>query len=162
MRSVAEALSPDVKDLVWDTWKIRVTNNYAATEVREITGWSAVIFPESTSRRTCLSWKSLTSNLPVPAGVEGAKVLVTPLFNKTLPLFRYELSDFVAVVPGACPRLSYHATRRHSGPKRGDASRLSQRRQTVNVHAARLWFHLVRIAGIRQYQFVQLQTASGS
>jgi hypothetical protein len=25
MRSVAEVLSPDVKDLVWNTWKIRVT-----------------------------------------------------------------------------------------------------------------------------------------
>jgi phenylacetate-CoA ligase len=32
---------------------------------------------------------------PVPPGVYGAKVLVTELFSRTLPLIRYEMSDSV-------------------------------------------------------------------
>ena len=34
---------------------------------------------------------------PVPPGEYGAKVLVTSLFSRTLPLIRYELSDNVRV-----------------------------------------------------------------
>ena len=32
-------------------------------------------------------------NRPVPPGQYGAKVLVTVLFSRTLPLIRYEMSD---------------------------------------------------------------------
>ena len=34
-------------------------------------------------------------NQPVPPGVYGAKVLVTVLFSRTLPLIRYEMTDSV-------------------------------------------------------------------
>jgi phenylacetate-CoA ligase len=40
---------------------------------------------------------------PVPDGEPGARVLVTNLFNRTLPLIRYELPDLVTVSPQACP-----------------------------------------------------------
>ena len=157
MRSVAEALSPDVKDLVWDTWKIRVTNNYAATEAgiigMECRHLSGIHLAEDLLVLEVVD----ELNQPVPAGVEGAKVLVTPLFNKTLPLFRYELSDFVAVVPGACPCGSPFM---RIGDIQGRSEEMlhvsASDGKRVNVHAARLWFHLVRVAGIRQYQFVQL------
>ena len=42
-------------------------------------------------------------NRPVPPGVAGHKLLVTTLFNRTLPFIRYELSDLVTVADGPCP-----------------------------------------------------------
>ena len=36
---------------------------------------------------------------PVPAGVPGAKVLVTNLYNRVQPLIRYEVGDVVTLSP---------------------------------------------------------------
>jgi putative adenylate-forming enzyme len=41
-------------------------------------------------------------NRPVPAGVTGAKLLVTVLFSRTQPLIRYELSDRVRLSSDSC------------------------------------------------------------
>jgi phenylacetate-coenzyme A ligase PaaK-like adenylate-forming protein len=42
------------------------------------------------------------NNQPVPAGVVGAKVLVTVLFSRTQPLIRYEMSDRVCLSSESC------------------------------------------------------------
>jgi putative adenylate-forming enzyme len=42
-------------------------------------------------------------NRPVPAGAFGAKVLVTVLFSRTLPLIRYEMSDCLRASSETCP-----------------------------------------------------------
>lgn len=39
----------------------------------------------------------------VPAGTTGSRLLVTPLFTRTLPLIRYELTDAVRLATRACP-----------------------------------------------------------
>ncbi len=39
----------------------------------------------------------------VPDGEPGARLLVTNLFNRTLPLIRYELDDLVTLSPDPCP-----------------------------------------------------------
>ena len=39
----------------------------------------------------------------VPDGEPGARLLVTNLFNRTLPLIRYELDDLVTLSPEPCP-----------------------------------------------------------
>jgi len=41
-------------------------------------------------------------NRPVPAGVVGAKVLVTVLFSRTQPLIRYEMSDTISLSASRC------------------------------------------------------------
>lgn len=45
---------------------------------------------------------------PVPAGVRSAKVRLTILYNHALPLIRYELTDEVTLIDGACPCGSAH------------------------------------------------------
>lgn len=40
---------------------------------------------------------------PVPPGATGAKLLVTVLFSRTLPLIRYEMSDTVSLGGRGCP-----------------------------------------------------------
>lgn len=42
-------------------------------------------------------------NRPVEPGELGAKLLVTVLFSRTQPLLRYEMSDRVKALDGACP-----------------------------------------------------------
>jgi phenylacetate-coenzyme A ligase PaaK-like adenylate-forming protein len=42
-------------------------------------------------------------NRPVPAGTPGAKVLVTVLYSRTVPLIRYQLDDSVTLNAGHCP-----------------------------------------------------------
>ena len=41
-------------------------------------------------------------NRPVPAGLVGAKVLVTVLFSRTQPLIRYEMSDTISLSDSRC------------------------------------------------------------
>jgi phenylacetate-CoA ligase len=159
MRSVAEVLSPDVKDLVWNTWEIRVTNNYAATEAgiigMECMELSGIHLAEDLVIVEVVD----EANRPVPPGVQGAKVLVTTMFNRVLPVVRYELSDLVTMVPGHCPCGSpFRRIEDIQGRSEEMLQVWTSSGEQVNVHAARLWFHLVRVAGIRQYQFVQLPT----
>jgi phenylacetate-CoA ligase len=45
---------------------------------------------------------------PVPAGERSAKVYLTNLYNPTLPLIRYELTDEVTELEGVCPCGSQH------------------------------------------------------
>ncbi|QCU79722.1 phenylacetate--CoA ligase family protein (plasmid) [Citricoccus sp. SGAir0253] len=40
---------------------------------------------------------------PVPPGTVGARLWVTVLFSRTVPLIRYEMSDRIALGPGGCP-----------------------------------------------------------
>lgn len=43
------------------------------------------------------------AGLPVPPGTIGARILVTVLFSRTLPLIRYEMSDSVGIDGRGCP-----------------------------------------------------------
>lgn len=40
---------------------------------------------------------------PVTAGKRAAKLFVTNLFNRAMPLIRFEITDSVIEIPGACP-----------------------------------------------------------
>lgn len=45
---------------------------------------------------------------PVAPGERSAKVYMTNLYNHTLPLIRYEITDEVTLTPGTCPCGSAH------------------------------------------------------
>ena len=45
---------------------------------------------------------------PVPPGVTSDKIYLTNLYNNTLPLIRYEITDQVTVLPERCPCGSVH------------------------------------------------------
>src|SRR6266568_8680752 len=93
--SGAEPLLPYIRDAVHDTWGLPVTNFWV------------------TSEAGCLSWSCgksegmhLNEDLqivepvdengrPVPLGVKSSKIYLTNLYNHTLPLIRYEITDQV-------------------------------------------------------------------
>ena len=91
----AEPLTPDVRRRIREAWGFEPASVYAATE--------ALMLGSSTPQDPCLE---LSEDLlvvevvdehdrPVPAGVPGARVLVTNLVNYAQPLIRYQLSDVV-------------------------------------------------------------------
>jgi phenylacetate-coenzyme A ligase PaaK-like adenylate-forming protein len=100
LRSVAETLTQDVRDLARTVWNVPIVNVYAATEI-------GVIGQECEQAAGMHLAEDLfvlevvdEANRPVPPGVQGAKVLVTPLTNDALPVIRYELSDLVIMADG--------------------------------------------------------------
>jgi phenylacetate-CoA ligase len=151
--SCAEALTQDVRHLARETWKAAVLNVYATTEVSLI----GVECPAASGLHVVEDLLVLEvvdeNNRPVPAGTTGCKVLVTSLFNRALPLIRYEISDVVTVGEGVCACGRPHLRLASIEGRREDVLSLPSRHgDRVDVHALRLGQTLLRMPGIRQYQ----------
>ncbi len=156
-RSSAEALAPDVIDLVRDTWNAPIANGYTATE----TGIMAVDCVHRSGMHILEDLVVLevvdADNRPVPPGTQGAKMLMTVLFNRTLPVIRYEFSDLATLAEGECAcGLPFRRIQRIEGRAEEILRFVTSSGAKAEVHAARLWFHLVKVPGIRQYQFGSL------
>ena len=151
--SVAETLTPNVRDLARATWGARVLNAYASTEANLI----GVECPWSTGVHLVEDRVVVEivdeDNQPVPAGVAGHKVLVTNLFNRAFPLIRYEMSDIVMVADGLCPCGRPHLRLSSIQGRQEDILKLPARNGGwVNVHAGLLGETLLLIREVRQYQ----------
>ena len=78
---------------------------------------------------------------PVPPGTAGAKLLVTVLFSRTLPLIRYEMSDTIRLDGRGCPcGRSFQLLEDIEG-RLEDVLRLPGRKGAVSIHPN--VFHLV-------------------
>lgn len=151
--SVAESLTPDVRQLARETWGAAVLDGYACTEACVM----GVECPHASGLHVLEDQLVLEvlddRDRAVPAGVVGHKVLVTNLFNRTLPLIRYELSDLVAVAAGPCPCGIPHLRLASINGRREDILDLPARNGGhVGVHAFLLGETLLHIPAIRQYQ----------
>jgi putative adenylate-forming enzyme len=151
--SVAEALTQDVRDVARETWGAVVLNSYGATE-------AGIIGQECPRTAGMHVYEDLlcvevvdADNQPVAAGVAGHKVLITNLFNRALPLIRYELSDLVTIADGSCPCGRTHLRLASVRGRREDVLSLPARDGgRVNVHAFLLGETLLHRPAIRQYQ----------
>lgn len=92
--SASEVLTPEIRAAATAAWGSNPYNVYAATE-------TAGVASECTAHHLH-AYDDLViaecvddNNRPVPAGTPGAKLLVSVLFSRTLPLIRYELTDRV-------------------------------------------------------------------
>jgi phenylacetate-coenzyme A ligase PaaK-like adenylate-forming protein len=80
-------------------------------------------------------------------------LLVTTLFNRTLPFIRYELSDLVTVAGGPCPCGRPHLRPASVQGRREDVLSLpAQNGSRVGVHALQLRAPLLRMPEVRQFQ----------
>jgi phenylacetate-coenzyme A ligase PaaK-like adenylate-forming protein len=151
--SVAETLTQDVRALAYETWGAIVLNGYGATEVN-------VIAAECPWRTGLHVFDDLLivevvdeKNRPVPAGRIGHKVLVTNLFNRALPLIRYELADLATVNFSPCPCGRTHLRLGSLKGRREDMLTLPARNGgEVSVDASLLGETLLHIPAVRQYQ----------
>ncbi len=101
--SASEVLTVQVRQLIHRAWGIWPFNEYAATETASIAAeceqhqnlhlFEDLVIPEVVDE----------NNNPVSPDEYGAKLLVTVLFSRTLPLIRYEISDRVKLSEAICP-----------------------------------------------------------
>jgi phenylacetate-CoA ligase len=101
VQSAAEPLLPEIRAAAEAAWGVRVGNLYGTSEG----GGTAV---PCEHRRTHLSEDLVIvepideNGQPVPPGERSAKIYLTNLYNRALPLIRYEITDEVTILPEPC------------------------------------------------------------
>jgi phenylacetate-coenzyme A ligase PaaK-like adenylate-forming protein len=153
--TTSEPLTESVRREIEETWDVPVANGYAATEA-PLMASSAAEHDDLLINEDVVVLEIVDENdRPVPPGTPGAKVLLTNLVNRALPLIRYELSDTVTPA-GDEPPLPYPYRRvsRVDGrsvdvlylPREGGGQ--------VAVHPFRLGTCFGRLHDVRQFQVV--------
>jgi phenylacetate-CoA ligase len=105
--SCAEPLLPEIRAAAQDAWGVPVGNIWAMSE------GGGVGIPCDHSRSHLSEDLVIVEPVdeegrPVAPGERSAKLYVTNLFNRALPLIRYEITDEVTVEPEPCPCGSAH------------------------------------------------------
>jgi phenylacetate-CoA ligase len=101
VQSAAEPLLPEIRAAAEHAWGVRVGNLYGTSEG----GGTATPCDQ---QRTHLSEDTVivepvdADGRPVAPGERSAKVYLTNLYNRVLPLIRYEITDEVTVLTEAC------------------------------------------------------------
>ncbi len=153
--TTAEVLEPEVRSLVHNAWNARVLNSYGTTEAG-LLGSECDLSGGIHIAEDMIVFEVVDEqNRPVPEGVPGAKVLVTNLFNRVLPLIRYELSDIATLDRGTCACGRPYARVTAVDGRREDYMTLRARDGgQIRIHAGRLRAPLAGVPGLRQYQLV--------
>jgi len=105
--TTAEPLLPEIRDALREVWGVPVANMWCCSE-----GGVA---------RSCGQGRGMhladdltivelvdAQGKPVPPGVRSAKIYLTNLYNHTLPLIRYEITDEMTLIDEPCPCGSAH------------------------------------------------------
>jgi putative adenylate-forming enzyme len=159
VRSGAETLTAPVRELARTAWQVPVIDSYACTEVGPMGQECGHVRGIHLAEDLCVFENVDEDGRPVADGEPGAKLLVTTLANRTLPLVRYELTDMVALTSEPCgcglPFARIHAI---EGRKEEVLQFPGRHGGAISVHAGRLRPPLLRTAGVRQVQFVPFAT----
>ena len=103
----AEPLLPEIRAAAEQAWGVKVINIYGTSEG----GGTAVgcdLGSTHISEDQLIVEPVDLAGRPVPLGERSAKIYLTNLYNPTLPLIRYEITNEVMVLPGRCPCGSAH------------------------------------------------------
>ena len=95
--SASEVLTDSTRRLAASAWGQPPYNVYAATETSGIAAECGQHAGMHLFEDLVITEVVDADNQPVPPGEYGAKVLVTVLFSRTVPLIRYEMSDSLQV-----------------------------------------------------------------
>src|SRR5215217_5926276 len=95
--SASEVLTDSTRRLASAAWGRSPSNVYAATETSGIAAECGEHAGMHLFEDLVITEVVDADNQPVPPSEYGAKVLVTVLFSRTLPLIRYEMSDSLQI-----------------------------------------------------------------
>lgn len=101
--SASEVLTDATRALAAQAWTARPFNVYAATETSGIAAECGQHPGMHLFEDLVITEVVDEQHRPVPPGTFGAKVLVTVLFSRTLPLIRYEMTDSVRLAAASRP-----------------------------------------------------------
>jgi phenylacetate-coenzyme A ligase PaaK-like adenylate-forming protein len=153
----SEPLTAAMRADIRRAWDIEPFEYYASTELPVIAS-STPSHPRALEIFDDLAIVEVVGqdNHPVPPGTPGAKVLITNLEQRTLPLIRYELSDRITLAPE--PNPAGRPFRVISAIEGRSADTLVFPARQGNGAVAVLPFGLAaplaHLPGIRQYQLV--------
>jgi phenylacetate-coenzyme A ligase PaaK-like adenylate-forming protein len=153
--TTAEALTQQVRDIVRGAWGAETLDSYGTTEAGLLgTECDAVAGMHIAEDMVVLEAVD-DEDRPVAPGIRGSKVLLTTLFNRALPLIRYEISDIVTLDdrPCACRRPFARVTS-IEGRREDYIGLRATGGGDVRVHAGRLRAPLAGVPGLRQFQLV--------
>ena len=148
--SCAEPLLPEIREATEEAWGAPVGNIWAASE----SGGIAVPCAHSRSHlnEDLLIVEPVDENgRSVAPGQRAAKVYVTNLFNRALPLIRYEITDEVRILSEPCPCGSAHRCVADIQGRLDDVFVYDGRRVHPHVFRSALGRH----AGVVEYQVRQ-------
>jgi phenylacetate-coenzyme A ligase PaaK-like adenylate-forming protein len=104
----AEPLLPEMRELVEQVWSAPVCNWWCSSEMFPL-AVGCGSSPQMHLSDDLVVVEPVDANgRAVATGTRSAKVLLTNLTNPTLPLIRYEVTDEVVMLDGACPCGSAH------------------------------------------------------
>jgi phenylacetate-coenzyme A ligase PaaK-like adenylate-forming protein len=97
--TISEPLLPELRALLERTWQVPVANAYGMSEGL-FSGFCghASHLPDD----LCIVEAVDAAGRPVPTGVSAARILVTNLYNRALPLIRYEVTDELMISAEPC------------------------------------------------------------
>lgn len=155
----SEPLTPAIRAIVADAWGMDPSEYYSSTEAATI----ASSTPEHPRALEIFEDQYVIEvvdeqDRPVPPGTVGAKVLVTNLENRTLPLIRYVLADRVVVSPDPNPAGRPYRHIEAIEGRTADTLMLPARGGgEVAVIPLRLGAPFARLPGVRQFQIVHAE-----
>lgn len=103
----AEPLLPEIRSALEETWEVRVGAWWGTSE-GGATGAPCDLAETHLSEDLLIVEPVDKSGLPVAPGDQSAKIYLTNLYNHTLPLIRYEITDEVTILEKPCPCGSAH------------------------------------------------------
>jgi phenylacetate-CoA ligase len=131
--SASEVLVPEAAGAMTEAWGRPPFDTYAATETAGIASTCAA-GNRHVYEDLVIAEAVDDSYTPVAPGTPGARLLVTVLFARTLPLIRYELSDKVGIDGRGCPCGRSFALFTGVEGRAEDVLQLPGRTGTVAVH----------------------------
>jgi phenylacetate-CoA ligase len=152
----SEPLTVEMRERIEAAWGLDPAEYYTSTEAPTI----ASSTPEHPRAMKVYEDQFVVEvvderNRPVPDGEPGAKVLVTNLENRTLPLIRYELADRVTVSPEPNPAGRPYRCLAGIDGRTADTLVFPRRDGgTVALIPLRLGAPFARVPAVRQFQIV--------
>jgi putative adenylate-forming enzyme len=98
----AEVMTAEAREAAVRAFRIEPSNTYAASEFGALAGTCGEAKAMHLADDMCIVENVDDRGRPVPPGEAGAKVLLSVLFGRTLPLIRYELNDRLTMAAGQC------------------------------------------------------------
>lgn len=151
--SASEVLTPHTASELEAAWGSAPFDVYAATETAGIA--SPCTYRNKHVYEDLLIVEPMDrAGNPVPPGTTGAKLLVTVLFSRTLPLIRYEMSDTVRMGGHACPCGRPFTLLEDIEGRIEDVLQLPGKEGGVSIHPI-VFHHLLDQAAVRGWQVIQ-------
>lgn len=151
--SASEVLSPHTASELEVAWGSAPFDVYAATETAGIA--SPCTYRNRHVYEDLLIIEPLDqAGNPVPPGTTGAKLLVTVLFSRSLPLIRYEMSDTVRLGGRGCPCGRSFTLLEDIEGRIEDVLHLPGKTGLVNVHPI-VFHHVLDEAALAGWQVIQ-------